>query len=193
MRRDFKIILNIIEQSSKVLDLGCADGELLSILIKEKNIIAKGIEIDPKKVSKSIARGISTHEGDMFEILPHYRDHSYNYVILSQTLHEIYDPKFILEEALRIGRFVIVSFPNFGYIGIRLKILLKGTISNDKLFKYIWESTKNFHPLNIAEFERFCNDNKISINRRYFLYNPLLPNKNKNLFAKAGVFVLEKL
>ncbi|PMP88485.1 MAG: hypothetical protein C0173_07145 [Desulfurella sp.] len=102
MRRDFKIILSLISDKSKVLDLGCGDGELLHLLLNKKSIIAKGIEIEPKKASESIARGISVYEGDMFEILPNYKTKSYDYVILSQTLSEVSDPKTILFQSLRV-------------------------------------------------------------------------------------------
>ncbi|MGC8616320.1 MAG: methionine biosynthesis protein MetW [Desulfurella sp.] len=142
MRRDFKIILSLISDKSKVLDLGCGDGELLHLLLNKKSIIAKGIEIEPKKASESIARGISVYEGDMFEILPNYKTKSYDYVILSQTLSEVSDPKTILFQSLRVGKKVIVSFSNFGHISNRLSIFFKGKIASRMFYNYLWFEKK---------------------------------------------------
>lgn len=191
MRKDFKVILSLIDESSKVLDLGCGNGALLEFLIKKKKINAKGIEIDPSKASEAIAKGISVYEGDMLEILPNYKTKSYDYVILSQTLHEVYDPHAILLEALRVGKYVIVSFPNFGYLKNRLNVLLSGSIENKELFDYFWYKRKNFHPLAIFEFEQYCFENNIKVSKKVYLYGSFLFKSNPNLFAKYAVFALE--
>ncbi|MGB9755342.1 MAG: methionine biosynthesis protein MetW [Desulfurella sp.] len=191
MRKDFKVIFSLVNENSKVLDLGCGNGALLELLVKKKKISAKGIEIDSSKASEAIAKGISVYEGDMFEILPNYKTKSYDYVILSQTLQEVFDPHSILIEALRVGRYVIVSFPNFGYLNNRLNILFKGNIKNKELFDYCWHERKNFHPLTIFEFENYCFKNNIKLSKRIYLYNTFLFKSNPNIFAKYAVFVLE--
>uniref|UniRef100_A0A832ADD1 Methyltransferase domain-containing protein n=1 Tax=Desulfurella acetivorans TaxID=33002 RepID=A0A832ADD1_DESAE len=191
MRKDFKIIFSLINNNSKVLDLGCGSGELLELLMSKKNVTAKGIEIDPKKASESIAKGISIYEGDMFEVLPNYKTKSYDYVVLSQTLSEVSDPKIILFESLRVGKKVIVSFSNFGYILNRLSILLKGRIVEKALYEYCWHEKKYFHPFSILEFEQYCFQNNIRIVKKNLIFGPVLFKHYPNLFAKHAVFLLE--
>ncbi|OSS41115.1 Methionine biosynthesis protein MetW [Desulfurella amilsii] len=191
MRKDFKIIFSLINNNSKVLDLGCGSGDLLELLAKKKTIVAKGIEIHPKKASESIAKGISVYEGDMFEVLPNYKTKSYDYVILSQTLSEVSDPKVILSESLRVGKKVIVSFANFGYISNRLSILLKGRIAQKTLYDYCWYEKKYFHPFSILEFERYCLQNDIRIIKKILIFGPVLLKHYPNLLARHAVFLLE--
>jgi methionine biosynthesis protein MetW len=191
MRKDFKIIFSLINNNSKVLDLGCGSGELLELLMNKKHITAKGIEIDSKKVSESLAKGISIYEGDMFEVLPNYKTKSYDYVVLSQTLSEVSDPKIILFESLRVGKKVVVSFSNFGYILNRLSILLKGRIIQKALYEYCWYEKKYFHPFSILEFEQYCFQNNIRIIKRILIFKPVLLKYYPNLFARHAVFLLE--
>src|SRR5262249_41076172 len=123
-RRDYTIISEIVEPKTRVLDLGCGDGELLEWLAAQKGVDARGVEIAGAKVRRAIARGVSVFQGDIDEGLADYPDQAFDYVILSQTLQETHRPREVLREMLRVGRRAIVAFPNFGHWRVRLSMLL---------------------------------------------------------------------
>src|SRR5579863_8834436 len=125
-REDFAIIGDIVEPNSKVLDLGCGEGELLEWLAENKGVEARGVEIAASKVQRAIARGVSAYQGDIDEVLADYPDHTFDYVILSQTLQETRNPLKVLREMLRVGRRAIVAFPNFGHWPVRISLLFTG-------------------------------------------------------------------
>jgi len=189
MRVDILKIADLIEKNSSVLDLGCGDGELLEILKKSKNANVRGIDIDDEKVFKCIEKGLNVYHGDMEEILPHYRDKSYDYVVLSLTLHQVRNPEKTLKEAVRIGKKVIVSFPNFANIKIRFNVLFNGKLLLCDYSKYEWFSENYVHFITIKEFEKFCEEKGYKILKRVFIpeHVSLL---NPNLFASSAIYCL---
>src|ERR1035441_3825836 len=152
-RSDYAIIGDIVEPNTKVLDLGCGEGELLEWLAANKGVDARGVEISGVKVQKAIARGVSVFQCDIDEGLADYPDQAFDYVILSQTLQETRHPRTVLREMLRVGRRVIVAFPNFGHWRVRLSMLFSGRAPRTKLFPYEWYESPNIHFLTGHHFE----------------------------------------
>ena len=189
-RRDFHVIGHIIEPGSRVLDLGCGEGELLAWLIEHKRVLARGVEISAARVRKAIARGVSTYQGDIDEGLADYPDDAFDYVILSQTLQETRAPLRVLREMLRVGRRAIVSFPNFGHWSVRASMAFSGHAPRTKLFPYNWYDSPNIHFLSVKDFEDLCRDQNFRVERRYFLSGSNRVTRMPNLFAQTAVFLL---
>ncbi|HTA42636.1 MAG TPA: methionine biosynthesis protein MetW [Bryobacteraceae bacterium] len=189
-RPDFSVIGEIIEPGSRVLDLGCGDGEMLAWLMEHKNVQARGVEISPTKVRRAIARGVSVYQGDINEGLQDYPDKAFDYVILSQTLQETRAPLLVLRDLLRVARRAIVSFPNFGHWGVRLAMLRTGTAPKTDLFPHNWYDSPNIHFLSINDFEEFCREQNFPIERRYFLSGARRVTVLPNLLAQTAVFLL---
>ena len=189
-RPDFHVIGEIIQPGSKVLDLGCGEGELLAWLVENKNILARGVEISSAQVRKAIARGVSVYQGDIDEGLADYPDKAFDYVILSQTLQETRAPLQVLREMLRVGRQAIISFPNFGHWSVRLAMLFTGQAPKTKLFPYDWYNSPNIHFLSINDFEDLCRKNGFKIQRRYFLAGSYKVGMLPNLIGRTAVFLL---
>jgi methionine biosynthesis protein MetW len=189
-RNDFAVIGEIIEPGSRVLDLGCGEGELLAWLMEHKKVIARGLEISPVAVQKAIKRGVSAYQGDIESSLPDYPDGTFDYVILSQTLQETRWPLPVLKEMLRVGKRAIVSFPNFGHYSVRMSMLFTGRSPMTKHFPFIWYNSPNIHFLSIHDFEEFCKEHAFPVSRRYFLSGSKHVTVLPNLFAKTAVFLL---
>jgi methionine biosynthesis protein MetW len=189
-RPDFAVIGEIIEPGSRVLDLGCGEGELLAWLTANKRVLARGVEISSSQVRRAIGRGVSVYQGDIDEGLADYPDKAFDYVILSQTLQETRSPLKVLQEMLRVGRRAIVSFPNFGHWTVRVGMLLTGQAPRTRMFPYSWHSSPNIHFLSINDFEDFCREYKFPIERRYFLAGSQQIQHFPNLLAQTAVFLL---
>jgi methionine biosynthesis protein MetW len=189
-RNDFAVIGEIIEPGSRVLDLGCGEGELLAWLVEHKKVLARGLEISPVQVQKAIKRGVSAYQGDIESSLPDYPDGTFDYVILSQTLQETRWPLPVLKEMLRVGKRAIVSFPNFGHYSVRMSMLFTGRSPMTKHFPFIWYNSPNIHFLSIHDFEDFCKEQGFPVSRRYFLSGSKHVTVLPNLFAKTAVFLL---
>jgi methionine biosynthesis protein MetW len=189
-RNDFAVIGEIIEPGSRVLDLGCGEGELLAWLVEHKKVLARGLEISPAQVQKAIKRGVSAYQGDIESSLPDYPDGTFDYVILSQTLQETRWPLPVLKEMLRVGKRAIVSFPNFGHYSVRMSMLFTGRSPMTKHFPFIWYNSPNIHFLSIHDFEDFCKEQGFPVSRRYFLSGSKHVTVLPNLFAKTAVFLL---
>ncbi len=192
IRDDLKVISNLINNNSKVLDLGCGDGSLLYYLKTEKQVIPYGVEISEKGIENCISKGVPVFHGDIDEGLSDYKDKSFDYVILSQTLQVVKKPYKVLREMLRVGKKCIVSFPNFGYFAIRFYLLFNGKMPRVKLLPYNWYDTPNIHHLTIKDFYHFCRDNQIKILKKEFLIFNSLKKVSlfPNLFARYGIFLI---
>ena len=181
IRFDLEIISKLVASNTKVLDIGCGDGELLSFLKKEKNVDARGLEISRKQVTQTIKKGNSAIQGDGEKDLEFYPDHNFDYAILSQTIQATKNPKAMLKEMLRIARYAIISLPNFTHYKNRLHIMTNGTMPVNKNLPFTWFDTPNIHFCSIKDFENlgwFVNParslllQKISAAARYFSINP---------------------
>ena len=189
-RPDFHVIGELVEPRSRVLDLGCGEGELLAWLVENKQVLARGVEISSAQVRRAIARGVSVYQGDIDEGLADYPDKAFDYVILSQTLQETRSPLEVLREMLRVGRRAIISFPNFGHWSVRIAMLLNGQAPKTKLFPYNWYNSPNIHFLSINDFEDLCREHHFPIERRYFLAGSRQVTAFPNLVAQTAVFLL---
>jgi len=190
-RPEFCIIFELIHEGASVLDLGCGDGDLLALLQEKKHLVrAQGIEIDEKAIYRCVAKGISVVHGDIDSGLPEYGTGSFNYVILNQTFQQVKKPDTVIQEALRVGEKVIVSFPNFAHYSARYQLAIKGRAPITRSLPYEWYNTPNVHFLSIADFVTYCRKKEIGIEQAFYLGNRgrirLLPN----LRALLGIFLI---
>jgi len=191
-RSDYAIIGEIIEPGTKVLDMGCGEGELLEWLAENKSVQGRGVEISVAKVQRAISRGVSVFQGDIDEGLADYPNGAFDYVILSQTLQETRRPLKVLQEMLRVGRRAIVAFPNFGHWTVRLSMLRTGQAPKTRLFPYDWHESPNIHFLTIHDFEELAAKQGMRIERRYFLTGARRITVWPNLRAEVGVFLVRR-
>ncbi len=191
-RRDFAIISEIVEPGAKVLDLGCGEGELLEWLAQNKGVIGRGVEIEVSKVQRAIARGVSVFQGDIDQGLADYPNGAFDYVILSQTLQETRRPLRVIREMLRVGRYAIVAFPNFGHWKVRLSMLLSGKAPKTPLFPHEWYESPNIHFLTVQDFEDLTVKESLTVERRYFLSAHASVSALPNLRAEVAVFLVRR-
>ncbi|HZT34002.1 MAG TPA: methionine biosynthesis protein MetW [Bryobacteraceae bacterium] len=191
-RSDYAIIGEIVEPRTKVLDLGCGEGELLEWLAGNKGVDARGVEISGSKVQRAIARGVSVYQGDIDEGLADYPEKAFDYVILSQTLQETRQPLKVLREMLRVGRRAIVAFPNFGHWTVRLSMLRTGQAPKTPLFPYDWYDSPNIHFLTVDDFESLMRKEGIEIERCYYLSGRRKISLLPNLLAEVAVYLVKK-
>jgi methionine biosynthesis protein MetW len=156
-------IVALVKEGSSVLDLGCGDGELLLKLTQKKNVQGRGVEIEERHIRECISKGLSVFQGNLDEGLKDYGTASYDYVILNQTLQVIRDPVQLIREMLRVGRIVIVSFPNFAYWSNRLQLLLGGRMPVTRTLPYEWYNTPNIHLFTRRDFTDLCRTLRIKI------------------------------
>jgi methionine biosynthesis protein MetW len=198
MKPEFKIISQLIDENSQVLDVGCGDGILMDYLIKEKKVNIRGIEISKTKVQNCIAKGLTIIEGNAEEDLQQFPNKSFDYVILSQTLQAFLNPEKVINELLRIGKQAIVTIPNFGYWKIRLHLLLKGTMPVTRTLPDEWYNTPNIHLCTIKDFVFFSKAKNFKLSKSIALRNNLpsdIKNSNldiKNLSSNLGIFLIER-
>jgi methionine biosynthesis protein MetW len=191
-RRDYAIISDIVEPNTRVLDVGCGDGELLEWLAEHKGVDARGVEIVGARVQRAIARGVSVYQGDIDQGLADYPDDAFDYVILSQTLQEVRHPLKVLSEMLRVGRRAIVAFPNFGHWRVRLAHLWTGRAPQTKLFPYEWYDSPNIHFLTVHDFESLAEKQQWTVERGIFLAGQRRTTTFPNLTAETAVFLIRK-
>ena len=187
---EHRIIADLIVPSSSVLDLGCGEGELLSVLVKEKKCRAQGIEIDEQAIYECVTKGLSVLHGDIDSGLPEYGDKSFDYVILNQCFQQVRNPEMVLREAFRVGGEVIVGFPNFAHYKARCQILFKGRTPVTPSLPYQWYDTPNLHFLSIADFVEYCRLRRIKIEQSAFIAADKRVRVFPNLFSLTGIFLL---
>ncbi len=193
LRPEYEIIVSIIQNGSSVLDLGCGEGELLALIRKNKEIgRTQGIEIDEKAIYKCVERGLSVFHGDIDSGLAEYDDISFDYVILNQTFQQVKKPDIVLEEAMRVGRRVIVGFPNFAYYKARYHLAVRGRAPITRSLPYQWFDTPNIHFLSISDFINYCKTRKIRIEKSFYLGKEKPLKVFPNLRALSGIFVIAK-
>ena len=198
MRYDLQIIASWIEPGSRVLDLGCGEGELLKFLIHHKQATGSGIEHDEGKVAECIEKGLSVLQGDINEEILDYPENSYDYVILSQTLQQVYEPDTLIRSMMRVGRRGIVSFPNFSHWKIRLQLLSTGFAPITRQLPYEWYNTPNIRVITIKDFRKFTDEvgfrilKEVAINTQSENRYGKMIQFFRNLNATYGLFLIGK-
>ena len=198
MKKEFKIISDLVEKNSRVLDVGCGDGELASYIFKNITQDVRGIEISKSNVQKCISKGLTVIEGDAENDLYQFPDASFDFVILSQTLQAFLNPEKVLDELLRVGKKGIVTIPNFGHWKVRLNLLFKGTMPVTKSLPHKWHNTPNLHMCTIKDFFNFCDHKKIKFIKSLALSQEKLLSISKtnlnarNFFSEIGIFLIQK-
>jgi methionine biosynthesis protein MetW len=198
LRVDLMVVAGMVEDGSRVLDIGCEDGALLRYLAEYKNVDARGVEISQSGVNLCVAQGLAVVQGDADKDLYDYPDGAFDYAILSQTLQATHNPRKVLEELLRIGHRAIVSFPNFGYWRVRLQLLLHGRMPVTHGLPQAWYETPNIHLCTIRDFVMLCRELGITIERRLTVTHEgrATPFTSTgvlaNLFGEQAVFLLRK-
>ena len=198
MKSEYKIIINMIKENARVLDVGCDDGTLMEFLKENKKVDIRGIEISKEKVQVCIAKGLTVIEGNAEFDLKQFPNNSFDYVVLGQTLQAFINPETVIRELLRVGKKAIVTIPNFGHWKVRLSLLTRGTMPITKTLPNNWYNTPNIHMCTIKDFVKFSEIINFKIFKSLALINKKVSNINnsnlflKNLFSELGIFLIEK-
>jgi len=197
MKKEFKVITELIEENSRVLDVGCGDGDLMKFLLQNKTINIRGLEISKKNVQNCLSKGLAVIEGNAENDLSQFPNNSFDYVILSQTLQAFLNTERVINELLRIGKRAIVTIPNFGHWKMRLHLLIKGTMPVTEVLPNEWYNTPNLHMCSIKDFFNFCEKRNIKIFRSLALNKEKISSIDlsnlgiKNLISDLGIFLIE--
>ena len=198
MKKEFQIIAELIENNTKVLDVGCGDGTLMKYLKDQKNVDTRGLEISKDKVQACVSKGLAVIEGNAEKDLKQFPNSSFNYAVLSQTLQAFHDPEKVIDDLLNVADKAIVTIPNFGFWKVRLDLLIKGTMPITKNLPDEWYNTPNLHMCTIKDFFNFCSKKKIKLFKSLALHNEKTAVINsfnlnlKNLSSELGIFLIEK-
>lgn len=188
-----EFILSMIEPNSSVIDLGCGDGRLMQKLEQSKNARCQGVEIDEELIYDCVKRGLNVFLDDLDSGLDDYRDKSFDYVILNQSLQQLKRPDIVLNDAFRIGRKVIIGFPNFAILRARIHIFFRGRVPIVDSMPYNWFESPNLHFLSVYDFSDYCHLKNISILDKKFFKRDRLINYLPNLRAETAIFLTERL
>jgi methionine biosynthesis protein MetW len=194
-RIDYTLIETLVPDGASVLDLGCGDGDLLAELIARKHVRGSGVEISQAAVEACVARGLSVFHGDLDEGLADYQDGSFDIVILSFSLQQLRRPRLVVREMARVGRKIIVSFPNFAHWSIRLQLALRGHMPMSAELPYQWYDTPNIHLCTLNDFRSLCQEEGLRIERELYLHTfarqaPKL--RVPNLTARIAIFAVTR-
>jgi methionine biosynthesis protein MetW len=193
LRPDLAVIARHVAPGSRVLDIGCGDGELMAVLRAEKQVDARGLEIDPEEVERAVSRGLSVVQGDADRDLADYPDDAFDYAILSQTLQTAERPDLMLGELLRIGRKAFVSFPNFAHWRMRASLLWNGRMPVTRHLPVSWYVTQNIHHVTVADFRQLLTDKGVAIERSWFFSGEReLGPSGANWRAEYAVYLLSR-
>ena len=194
-RADREIITRLIPDGVHVLDLGCGDGGLLAELKSRKKVVGRGVDINSANLIDAMERGLPVYQGNLDEGLMDFPSDSYDYVILNQTLQVITKPRTVLREMMRIGRYGIVGFPNFGHWYLRSGLFFTGRMPVSKTLPFTWHETPNIHQLTIRDFRDFCmREGYRIIHEEYLMLGKWrhsgLVNPFANILAQTGMFII---
>jgi methionine biosynthesis protein MetW len=189
---DHKIIYELIEPEASVLDLGCGNGELLDLLVRGKKIKAQGVELSNDAIHACVEKGLSVFHSDIDSGLPYYPDQSFDYVILNQSLQEVKKVETVIAEALRIGRKVIIGFPNFAYLEDRALLFFRGHAPVSPSLPYEWYSTPNLRFLSVKDFRGYCAKKGYKVLNARYIGKRGEVRIFPNLFAMNAIFVITK-
>ena len=198
MKLEYKIIVDLIDDNTRVLDVGCNDGTLMQLLKENKNVDIRGIEISKQKVQICISKGLTVIEGNAEFDLKQFPDNSFDFVILGQTLQAFINPEIVIKELLRVGKKAIVTIPNFGHWKVRLGLLFKGTMPITETLPNNWYNTPNIHMCTIKDFFAFSKTMNFKIFKSLVLINKSVSKIDKsnlflkNLISELGIFLIEK-
>ncbi|MEC9368042.1 MAG: methionine biosynthesis protein MetW [Pseudomonadota bacterium] len=197
-RVDLLLIAEMVKRGSRVIDVGCGDGALLRILSETRDVDARGIEISQAGVNQCVAKGLSVVQGDADRDLVNYPDQAFDYAILSQTIQATHRPKAVLEQLLRIGRYAIVSFPNFGHWRIRAQVMFGGRMPVNDNLPVAWYETPNIHFCTIKDFSNLCREvdarveRSVALNAQGSRLGFGVPDFLQNLIGEQAVFLLSR-
>jgi len=195
MRADLQVVADLVPPGSEVLDLGCGDGSLLEALMRERGCRGSGVEISDEGFHACLERGVPVLQGDIDRGLDNVADGHYDVVILSQTLHALRRPAFVVEEMMRVSRMAILSFPNFGHWPLRLQMAMRGRMPVSRVLPFPWYDTPNIHLCTIFDFEDLVRERGLAVDRRILLDADGRPARRAiarrpNLLAAAAVYRL---
>ena len=187
-----RTIVDWVEAGSSVLDLGCGDGELLSVLVVEKRVNAQGIEIDEQAIRRCVSLGLSVFQQDIDTGLSEFADDSFDYIILNQSLQQVRKPDLVIREAMRVGKKTVVGLPNFAQSSARFQIFFKGKVPVTAALPYSWHDTPNLHFLSLLDFVEYSQKRRIKIEKSTFIRKGQKVKFFPNFFAEIGIFLLVK-
>jgi methionine biosynthesis protein MetW len=187
---EHRLIADLIVPGATVLDLGCGDGELLAYLSKQKQVNGQGVEIDEQAIYKCVAKGLSVFHGDLDSGLKDWGDRSFAYVILDQSLQQVIHPGNVLAEALRVGKEVIIGFPNFVHYRARWQLAFQGKVPVTPSLPFEWFNTPNLHFLSLLDFEDYCAKRGIAVKKKIFISADKIIRFLPNLRAENGIFLI---
>ena len=197
IRADLALIAQMIEPGSRVLDVGCGDGALLDLLVHDKGVVGRGVELSQAGVNACVSHGLSAIQGDADADLKDYPSDAFDYVVLSQTLQATRQPKTVLEHLVRIGHRAIVSFPNFGQWRVRGHLLVQGRMPVSRALPDAWYETANIHLCTIQDFRALCDSLDIAVERSLALDadghdKRIVTPRWANLLAQHGLFLMHR-